>query len=341
MFKILLCRMDRTGIYGHQRDAFQESLKKIANVTTVTNSLQNKINRGQYVKALFDNKVPDYKIPPKLPTLLEKDNYDFIFVDCEIGMFYYEPWSEIKIPKISTLHDLHVSKKFASFMIKNDFDMIVTRYKNSLYDLIPELRQYKYLIRWQPGCVNINLFKDYKELKKYDVTMAGKISNFYSKRQQIKKYFQNKPYFNYVERPRDNDPNAWPIDLDYAKLLNQSKICISTGGKYNYPFMKNFEITACKSLLMVNDFKELNELGFYDTFNFISLSENIELNEEKLLEYLNNDVLRELTVLHGYNHTRLKHNSDYRAKEFINILCEYKNIKLAYPEIGINKYKYY
>jgi len=330
--------MDRTGIHGHQRDAFQESLKKIANVTVVTNSLPNTINRGKYVKDLFNNKEPDYKIPPKLPTILEKDDYDFIFVDCEIGMFYYEPWNEINIPKISTLHDLHVSTKFAMFMLKNNFDMIFTRYKNSLYDLIPELIQYKHLIRWQPGCIDINFFKDYKESKKYDVIMAGKVSNFYPIRQKIKDYFKNKSYFKYIERPKDKDPNAWPVDLDYAKLLNQSKICVSTGGKYNYPFMKNYEITASNSLLMVNDFKELNELGFYDKHNFISLDNDMKKTEEKIIDYLNNNSLRNSIIQNGYSHTKEKHNSDYRAKEFINILCDYKNKNHQYPEVGINQY---
>jgi len=330
--------MDRSQIYGHQRDALQESLKKIANVTIVTNKLPNNINRGKYTKDLFDNKKVDYKIPPKLPQLLEKEDFDFIFVDCEISMFYFEPWKEINIPKIATLHDIHASQKTFEFIIKNDFDLIINRYKNSLYDVLPEVKRYRDLIRWQPGCIDINFFKDYNEKKRYDVTMAGKVTNFYLLRKQIKDYFEKKSYFNYILRPKDNDPNAWPVNEDYAKLLNQSKICISTGGKYNYPFMKNYEITASNSMLMVNEFKELNELGFFDENNFVSITGNMQLNEEKMLEYLNNDLLRDYISTNGYYHTRRKHNSNYRAKEFINILCDYKNINRTYPNIGVNQY---
>ena len=338
MFKILLCRMDRTSLHGHQRDSLHEALKKIADVTIVTNSLPADMNRSRFVKDLFNNKKLDHIIPPKLPEFLEKYDYDFIFLDCEISMFYYEPWSQITTPKIATLHDLHTSQKTVEIIINNGFDIIINRYKNPLYKLLPDLKKYNNIIYWQPGCVNIDFFKDYNEHKKYDVTMTGKISKAYPLRQKIKDYFKSKTYFNYIGRPKDNDPNAWPVNLDYAKLLNQSKICLSTGSRYNYPLMKNYEITASKSMLMLNDFKELSELGFYDKFNFVSIDENMRLNEEKILEYLNNDSLRHFITMNGYTHTREKHNSDYRAKEFINILCDYKNINFEYPEIGINQY---
>lgn len=337
-FNILLCRMDRTHLHGNQRDAFQHSLNKYANVTTITNRLPSNINRGQYMKDIFSNTKPEYLIPSKLNIHKISKAYDCVFVDCEIGMFINEDWQNIKIPKFATLHDLHSSTNSSNYMINNNFDLLFTRYIDSLYSLLPHLKEHKNKIIWQPGCVDLNLFKDYKLPKKYNAILTGVVSKSYPLRQKINDMLKDKKYFKYIPRPKDGNKNAWPVGIDYAHLLNQSKISITDTSKYNYSIMKIYEIARSNSLLMIDNINELQKLGFYDTKHFVSLNDNMLNNKRKIEYYLQHEDERIRICKTAFRHTTQKHNSDYRAKEFINVLCDFYNLPRKFTNIGVNVY---
>jgi hypothetical protein len=338
-FNILLCRMDRSNLHGNQRDAFQKALSKYANVTTVTNKLPSNMNRGEYMKNIFSNSKNKYVIPSKLDVNKVSKRYDCVFVDCEIGMFVNEDWQNLKIPKFATLHDLHTSDISSKYLIDNNFDLMFTRYIDSLYDLLPHLKNYKDRIVWQPGCVDLNLFKDYRLPKKYNVTLTGVVSNSYPIRKQIKEFLEDKKYFKFIPRPRDGNKNSWPVGIDYAQLLNQSKISITDTSKYKYPIMKIYEITRSNSLLMVDNIDELNKLGFCENKHFVSIDNNMINNRRKIEYYLQNENVRNRICKTAYRHTTQKHNSDYRAKEFINVICDFYNVSRKFSNIGLNNYK--
>lgn len=350
MLKLLWCRLDRTGYWGNQHDALQEAAKKYADITFVTNKLI--IKQGEYTNTMIRyfksdkpncfTKLGKFNIGGTIPKLLHyltKDNYDFIIVDCEIINFGNEPWEIIDVPKLGMLHDLHKRSISVSFFRNHNFNIITTRYKNALLNVLPEAEEIKDKISWLPGCVNINLFYDYKLNKKYNVTITGHIGGAYPFREYLVKRLENDSRVKIIKRPKNNIKNAWPVGVDYAKLLNQSKISISTTSKYYYPLMKNYEIMASNALLMVDNISEFQELGFYPNKHFVDIPRNnIKKVRDKISAFLDDKNLREKISNEGFKKVHEKHNSDYRAKELLNLLCQYLNKPFQFPEVGINNY---
>jgi hypothetical protein len=253
------------------------------------------------------------------------NDYDVLYSDFPVA-FLNENWGKIKIPKVGLVEDQHNTrhKKLVGIMQKH-FDGIFVRYRDSFNENFPGVDKNK--VYWLPHSIPPQDCYDYKLKKEIGALIVGQISGTYPLRVEMVEEFRGKSYFKQVERPKEilrpkdiKKLEAWPIGCDYYKLINSSKITLtSTSSKY-YSLMKFFEIPGCKSALCSNYIEELGDLGFKPGTNMIEVnSKNMVKKVEDMLK--NRNKLEDITEA-GYEMVHKRHTVDIRANQFLEMIKE-------------------
>ncbi len=115
----------------------------------------------------------------------------------------------------------------------------------------------------------------------------------------------------------EDDENAF-VGEKYARELNRAKIFFTCDSKYQYPVPKYFEASACKTLLMASESKELKDLGFEPGINFVAIEE--QNFEEKAKYYLHHEEERLKIARQGYEMVHSRHSTVKRAMEMAAII---------------------
>jgi len=322
--KILFLSVDRSIRVATHFTQFQKALRKVADVDFVFRDVPHGYKTGNYCTSVLKGDIKPQKI---LENHLKQKNYDFIVTDADF-VYVHENWKNIKIPKAMIIEDSQFGVNPTlqmTWALDNEFDIIFYKYKKSF------LKNYRHVAErircaWLPHSIDTEMFKDYKLKKQYDVLMVGQCSEkVYPNRTKAHKLLKNRPYFRKIDRPVESNVgdriyDKWPVGEDYAKLLNQSEICITGGSIFDFPVMKYFEIPASKSLLVSNWFQELADLGFKDGENMVVADYNklhsqmkSLLSDKKQLRRLQNS---------GYEFIRKFHKCENRADHMIRILEE-------------------
>lgn len=312
---ILFLTVNRDNRVATHFKQFQEILGDLYKIDIITRNLPDGYKLGKYASKVMKHEI----IPENILDDIHK-KYDVIITDADYA-FVHENWNDIKAIKAVIIEDAHKEgncSKQVYWMNKNKIDVVFYKYKKFIYNHIECKVPHKI---WLPHSIDVNLFKDYKEDKKYNVLMAGwHFKKIYPYRHKAYELLKNKKYFTEIKRPGEcvagNINNKWPIKEDYAKVLNQSKICITGGSIFNFPVMKYFEIPASRSCLVSNWFDELGDLGFIANENIIIADyDNLDYQMKKLL-----DGDWEKIAENGYKLIREKHSTIIRAKEMIKCL---------------------
>jgi len=317
--KILWLATDRSDRVANIFGPLQEEVSKLADVDFIYRKLDcnPKMWQSIYTKGK--------KIPPRLVNPKFANEFDFIMVDAPFA-FLDENWSKIKTKRGVLIEDQHgdvldYSKRYMA----EGFDIFFTRYNNIL-NRHPWLSGQN--IKWLPHSFDKKIYKDYKNVKKHDCLMVGRIydawgsKKVYPLRWEIHKQMSrsNLPYYR-VERPEEHTSTylRWPVRNEYANLINCSKISFTCMSIFKYPVMKFFEIPACNSALFADYSSELRDLGFEPNECMVSLN-GVDNIPELVKNWLESP--KELSNLseNGYELVHQQHTAEKRAEQFIDYL---------------------
>jgi len=316
--KILWLATDRTKRVANIFGPLQKEVSKIAKVHFIFRQLP----LGMLPKAWQQKFTKGKEKPLRLLNPKFANEFDFIMIDAPFA-FLDEDWDKIKTKKGVLIEDQHGDNlEYTKRYMSHGFDVFFTRYNNIL-------KQHPWLkdqtIKWLPHSFDPEVFKDYREYKKWDCLMVGRTQpKIYPLRWKAHEQMSNSDVaYNRVERPEENVPEQmrWPIHKEYAQLINCSKISFTCTSVFKYPVMKFFEIPACNSSLFADYNKEIGDLGFEPNRNMVDLNGvgDITLLVKSWLK--SPKMLKELSQ-NGYELVHEQHTAKKRAEQFIDYVEE-------------------
>lgn len=187
-----------------------------------------------------------------------------------------------------------------------------------------------------PYCANSFIFKDYAEEKTIDLLLIGnlaaaryplraKLHNYLLKMRQDPRYkelnIEIYPYPGYRLETAYDEAHV----INFAKLINRSKICLTCSGKYHLKYAKYVEVAACHSLLMADmpgEDQEILKQYLAEISPHISYSEFTE----KIEHYLYDTKIRMELTERGYSIVKTNFTQERYARDFVAIVEDYLNI---------------
>jgi hypothetical protein len=156
-----------------------------------------------------------------------------------------------------------------------------------------------------PHCAKKEIFYDMKIEKTIDILLCGSIGKHYPLRQRLQKILKKIPKkYKCVEYEHPgyihSDSFTDVYLKDFAKKINESKICLTCTSKYKYRLGKMVEIPMCNSVLAC-DIPDQDQKDFDNIM--IVINNNMSDSEiiNKLVYYLENNDKLEKIRRQGYN----------------------------------------
>ena len=228
--------------------------------------------------------------------------------------------AELDIPSVMVLNKEYkkLDKKF-EFVQRNGIRMVFT--------------VHHYFDRWQqeigvpfihfPFAVDPELFRDYGLKKRYSVGFSGQLQQQYSDvRVRIKdNLFWKRP----IKVPR-----YWGVRVfwsegrlrwinqsveSYARLINRSKMWISTPSPADLVGTRYYEVMAAKTLLFCSRHPAYAGL-FDDGSHCVMFEPDLSDFDDKLFHYLRHDDERAAIVEEAHGHVLQNHTWDTRIEQF-------------------------
>src|SRR5699024_1335849 len=207
--------------------------------------------------------------------------------------------------------------------------------KNPFQKVFP---QFKDKLRWLPWAINPKVMKDWRLEKSIDYLLMGltyvdeknrgefslpeKIppKGRYTFRDTVFEKMKNEPGFMFHPHPghRTSNPKELFVNARYAKELNQSKMFFTCGSRSNtggVAVLKFFEAPACKTLLLAERNKDIDDLGFKDEENYVACTTENFLKRARY--YLKYPKERNRITENGYKFIHQNHTNQHRAKQLI------------------------
>ena len=180
-----------------------------------------------------------------------------------------------------------------------------------------------------------NIFKKRDVEKKYDIGFSGALhdNKHYPKgsfptenlRRSIGEILtslkDNNIFWNGSDsiQPRIKNYN------EYATVINQAKMWVSTHSAYRDIVPRNFEVCGSETLLFVEKIPPEYSHIFIDGRNCIEFENDLSNFLEKFNYYLNNEQEYKRIVEQGYIDAHEKHTWKHRAEELLNMVREFKS----------------
>ena len=172
-----------------------------------------------------------------------------------------------------------------------------------------------------PFAVDPELFKDHGEAKRYDLGFSGALHEQWTDlRVKIRDHlFLRHP----LKAPRYWGlrifwPGGWrrrPHGDSYARLINRSRMWISTPSALELVGTRFYEIMASRTLLFCSRSDAYAGL-FEDGEHCVMFEPDLSDFDDKLFHYLKHDDEREAIVERAYRHVRRLHTWERRIQEF-------------------------
>jgi hypothetical protein len=191
-----------------------------------------------------------------------------------------------------------------------------------------------------PHCTEKTIFKDYKQHKDIDILLAGKVGGKNSLKEQhyplrlrfqelipeLSKKFKVHQYQHVGYNVTNADENH--TQIEFAKMLNRAKICLTCSGLPKSRFGKYIEIPSCNSVV-AGDIPDQDQ----DDFKQFVIEINLNMSNQEIIDkisyYLNNQSEFKKIQEQGYKWSQL-YSQEWYATELITIL----NRKFKVEEIN-------
>lgn len=248
-----------------------------------------------------------------------------------------EGFNEIDIPTGCFVIDLHWKpEERIKYIEDNRIDLIFSVSKHPFLNTFP---QFKEKLRWIPWSINPKIMKDWGKKKDIDSLLMGlvyvdvKNVNANERPKQIPpkgRYAFRDAVFNQLKSRqgfafhphqghRTQKSDLLIVNEEYAKEINRAKIFYTCGSRNKtggLPVLKFFEAPACKTLLLAETNKDIEELGFKDGENFVACT--VDNIIEKTEYYLQHDHERNKITENGYQLIHSNHTNAHRAKQIVD-----------------------
>jgi hypothetical protein len=309
--RILWLTIDRSNRLATHFDDFRREVSRYATVEKLVKFTDRKLAR-KWAKGIKDGEIKTPEVLSK--TVINKD-YDFVFTD---ALFAYteEDWHLVKQPKGFLIEDCHgdIPRWQMNVAHKAKFDIVFYRGRTVFNRFFPSASS-NFLCKWLPFSADPCVFSPSKaEVKPIDVLHVGCVGKAYPVRNKVIEALDG--MITIIPRPNEKAVSKWPRGKDYADLVSSAKICVTCGSIYNGPVKKYFEIPLCRTAVMTNWFRDLQDLGFKPNKHVIVYDfGNVAKQVKKLLSERSHieDVANE-----GMEFVRINHSLQYRALQFLD-----------------------
>jgi len=216
------------------------------------------------------------------------------------------------------------------YLKAGNIDLIIKNYDvDNITEWSKKLIETNIPIEWCPFCIDPEIFHDMNQPKIYDVINLGQMNTQnYPIRLRIDQILMNQEEIKYYKRDKTTKPR---FGLEYAKLINQSRILATDCSTFGFAVQKIFETMACNTLLMCNVPLSAKVLGLVPGENFVKFNhypkQISEVKDEKIMTpikyYLNHPEEAKKIAKKGYELVHSKHTHDIRMKELEVLLKKY------------------
>lgn len=278
---------------------------------------------------------PNYTAGMDLAEYIKGEDYDVIYYSqCTTenpGRFKVGSVAATEPPKVAWMHNGHNYRESQINRITR-WDTKLVLFRSWAPHILEYMNKLKCPMKHHPQSVNVEILKDYGLPKDYDVAFPGIVIPHYPFREVVQKRLK--------ELAKDGlkfwtgKHPGYPYDLhlryeelkkkgylwreDYAKMINRSKLMITSGGKFGVAVRKYFEAMACRALLLAPLPTKAEDYHFLDGFNMVAVD---SVNwEDEMWYYLENSAERERLVENAYQTIQKFHTTKIRIKELLEIL---------------------
>jgi hypothetical protein len=238
----------------------------------------------------------------------------------------------IAVPKIAWINDFwHCSRdEWDDILLGNGFDVAFATYcppfcPRGVFDAFFSRRVQESVrfVPW-PRSISPDMFRPAPTPKRWDVTLLGAMDpSFYHLRRQMHEAFAAQTDFVYFNRSHPGyrfvtDAEAL-TGASYARVINESRIFASCTGRYQIPFIKLYEVLACRTALMSDMPSGAEHLGLHDGETMLAVSAST-------FEQVVRCALADEPTLHriaenGHRLFLARHTVDVRAQEFARTIA--------------------
>ena len=202
--------------------------------------------------------------------------------------------------------------------LKNaEIDLILTTYDKAQESRYTQIFQTLGVpIDFYPFSIDPEMFKPMGIPDKYDVAVIGNMSSsYYHLRNAAHEALKDAGY-------RYHHPfKQQYVREEFARHINECKICVTCSGSFKGLVQKYYEVTACGTLLMADSCMDLEEQHFVDGHNFVEITaENVF---EKVKYYLANPDEAKRIADQGLADVLKYHTHEVRGKELYETLKKY------------------
>ena len=263
-----------------------------------------------------------------------RKEYQWSEIDYIIG---YKPleipdYKNIQYPKIIRYNEMYDIEWTLKEIIESGSDIVICHHLN-------DYKQYKEMaltkddgktpikFYYDGHCVEKTIYKDWGYEKKYDILLAGCLADYhYPLRARFYKMLPKfkEAGFKVHLHPHPgydlHDAFTNKYQIVFAKVINQSRICLTDTGIPRSRYGKYVEIPACKSVLAGDlpgdeDFEDYKADNFSDFVIEITMEMNDDEIIEKIRYYLENQDKYDEKIKNG-----LEFASRYTQEDYVDKL---------------------
>ena len=272
-----------------------------------------------------------------------QDNIDQISINFDVVICYkpldLKNFKDVKITKCIRYNEMYDFNWTKREIEESNPDIVICHHENdmktyqSYYQNYHGQKNRKVKFYHNPHCAKDAVFKDYKLPKKYDILIGGATNaknsiggqhyplrdRFISLLPKIPKKY--KIHIHVHPGYTHNDSYTDKYLIDFAKVINQTKLCLTCSGAPKSRFGKYIEIPKCNTGIM-GDIPDQDQ----EDFRKFVIEVNLEMTDDeiinKIIYYLeNNDELEEKKKA-GLEWAS-NYGQDNYARRFIQCLDDY------------------
>ncbi len=243
----------------------------------------------------------------------------------------FDPHSTINVSSVDIPSVMILNKEYSNLDLKlqfiqdNDIRLVFTVHRNHRQWADQTGVEFIHF----PFAVDEKMFRDYGERKRYSLGFSG---NLHERWIDIRRRIKDRIFLKWpIKRPQYwNTRVFWsegvripgfrlPRGEAYARLINRSKLWLSTPSAVDIVGPRFYEVMASKTLLFCSDSSAYEGL-FVDGSHCVTFAPNLNDFEDKFFQYLLNDDDRQEIVERGYAHVLENHTWERRIEQFTEAL---------------------
>jgi len=261
-----------------------------------------------------------------IENLITKPDLIVVYKPLEMG----KDWKNIDIPICLRYNETYDQDWTKKEILESNASIVIFHHENDLFGNIDDYRKMIPSVRFEyiPHSAEKSIFKEYQEVKKdWDVLLVGalgytsKVGQHYPIRDRMASIlhkFPKKYKVNRYSRPPGRSVEAYKnaSAIEFAKVINSTKICITDSGAPKSRFGKYVEIPMCGTVI-AGDIPNDDIKNFK---NFV-IEINNDMSDEEIISKIVN-YLESPKKLNDIKNIGLSWSSNYTQEKYAKRFIE-------------------